>query len=69
MHLLLHHVAQYINMTGKPLGYISDQTIEMCHQIVNNRFKKSNYYVKAIDSDKHGENLYKGIMHVNTYNL
>ena len=39
------------------------------HQLVNNRFSKSNYYVKAVESDKHGKNLLKGVLHVNSYNL
>ena len=46
---------------------LTDQTVEKCHQIVNSRFEKSNYYVKCLDSDIHGENLLKGIKHVNTY--
>ena len=66
---MIDHVGEYIEMTGKPLGYITDQTVENAHQLVNNRMEKSNYYVKAIDSDIHGENLFKGIMHVNTYNI
>ena len=31
MHILLCHVEEYINLTGKLLGYVSDQTVEMCH--------------------------------------
>ena len=69
MHILLCHFEEYIKLTGKPLGYVSDQTVEMCHQIVNNRFTKSNYYVKAVESDKHGENLLRGVLHVNSYNI
>ena len=30
---------------------------------------KSNYVVKDITSDIHGENLLKGVNHINTYNL
>ena len=69
MHIMIDHVGDYIRMTGKPLGYISDQTIEHSHQILNTRMERSKYYVKAIDSDINGENLYKGILHVNSYNL
>ena len=69
LHILMDHVGDYIDITGKPLGYVSDQIIEKCHQIVNSRFQKSNYYVKALDNDTHGENLLKGILHVNTYNI
>ena len=69
MHILCTHVAQYIELTGKPLGYVTDQTIENAHQLVNRRMERSQYYVKSLNSDSHGQNLLKGILHVNTYNI
>ena len=69
IHILITHVPQYIKLTGKSLGFISDQTTEMVHQIVNKRMENSNYVVKAIESDTHGEKLLKGILHVNSYNI
>ena len=69
IHILITHVPQYIHLTGKSLGFVTDQTVENCHQLVNRRMEKSKYYVKALESDTHGENLYRGIMHVNTYNI
>ena len=49
IHILITHVPQYIRLTGKSLGFISDQTIENAHQIVNKRMESSNYYVKAVE--------------------
>ena len=66
---MITHVPQYIRLTGKSLGFISDQTTEMVHQIVNKRMQNSNYTVKAVESDTHGEQLLKGILHVNSYNI
>ena len=51
------------------LGHCSDQTIEAVHQVVNQRFLNSKYYIKFTDSDKQGEKLFNGIMHVNSYNI
>ena len=36
-------------MTGKGIGYVSDQTIESVHHIVNERMSNSNYKLKDID--------------------
>ena len=69
IHILITHVPQYIRLTGKSLGFLSDQTIENAHQIVNKRMENSNYYVKAVESDTHGEKLLRGILHVNSYNI
>ena len=69
IHILISHVPQYIRLTGKSLGHVTDQTIENCHQLVNRRMERSKYYVKAVESDTHGENLLKGILHVNSYNI
>ena len=41
IHSLMTHVPQYIMVTGKPLGYISDQTVENAHQLVNMGFECS----------------------------
>ena len=39
------------------------------HQYVDKRLTRSNYIVKDITSDIHGEKLLKGIHHINSYNL
>ena len=63
------HIKNYCEETMKSLGDCSDQTIESLHQVVNSRFTNSKYYIKFSDADKHGEKLYNGIMHVNSYNI
>ena len=63
------HLKYYFTETKKSLGYYTDQLVEAMHQFVNKRMSNSNYYVKDIDSDIHGESLFKGINHVNSYNL
>ena len=69
IHICITHVPQYINLTGKSLGYITDQTIENAHQLVNRRMENSHYYVKSVESDTQGKNLLRGILHVNSYNI
>ena len=59
----------YFKETNKSLGYYTDQLIENMHQYVNKRFTSSNYYVKDITSDINGDKLYKGVNHINSYNL
>ena len=58
----------YFKETNKSLGFYTDQLIESMHQYqyVNKGFTNSNYYVKDIQSDIHGEHLLKGINHVNS---
>ena len=63
------HVKFYFQQTGKSLGFYTDQVIEAMHQYVDKRLTRSNYIVKDITSDIHGEKLLKGIHHINSYNL
>ena len=65
----MNHLEEYLDATGKSLDTCTDQTIESVHHVVNHRFSNSKYYVKFTDSDKHGEKLFNGIMHVNSYNI
>ena len=58
-----------IRVTGKSLGFYTDQLVDSMHQWVNKRFTNSNYYVKDITSDIHGDKLFKGVNHLNSYNL
>ena len=66
---LLNDINNYFQQTGKSLGFYTDQLIEAMHQYVDKRLTRSNYVVKDITSDIHGENLLKGVNHINTYNL
>ena len=63
------HVKFYFQQTGKSLGFYTDQLIEAMHQYVDKRLTRSNYVVKDVTSDIHGEKLHKGINHINSYNL
>ena len=69
IHIIMEYIADYCHEFGVSLGHCSDQTIEAVHQVVNQRFLNSKYYIKFTDSDKQGEKLFNGIMHVNSYNI
>ena len=58
-----------LHQTGKSLGFYTDQLVEAMHQYTDRRITNSNYFVKDINSDIQGENLLKGINHINSYNL
>ena len=63
------HFKFYFQSTGKSLGFYTDQLVEAMHQYTDKRLTQSNYHVKDIHSDIHGEKLYNGINHLNSYNL
>ena len=65
----MEHIADYCDEFGVSLGQCSDQTIEAVHQVVNQIFSSSKYYIKFTEHDKQGEKLINGIMHVNSYNV
>ena len=68
-HILFKYVIEYINLTGKGLGRVSDQNVEACHSALNKRLVASRYWIKDIESDMHGKMLLRGILHFNSYNL
>ena len=53
----------------KAIGYYTDQLVEAMHQHTDRVLSKSNYHVKDITSDIHGEKVLHGINHLNSYNL
>ena len=59
----------YFQSTGKSLGFYTDQLVEAMHQYTDKRLTQSNYHVKDIHSDIHGEKLHNEINHLNSYNL
>ena len=65
IHIILHHIKNYIEETEQPLGRVSDQLIEATHAFLNHRLTSSNYRVKDISSKMHGDRLLKGIVHFN----
>ena len=68
-HIIECHLKPYLDKTKKSLGHYTDQMIESMHQHAENVLTSSNYVVKDISSDKHGEKLEAGIHHLNSYNL
>ena len=68
-HIIESHLKTYFNTTKKSLGYYTDQLIEAMHQHAESVFSDSNYNVKDLSSDKHGEKLLAGVHHLNSYNL
>lgn len=69
IHVITDHFEEYIIMTNKPIGRISDEVVEAAHAAMNKRLKNSNYVVKDITDPKHGENLDRCIKHFNAYNI
>lgn len=67
IHILNDHLEDYYDETGMSLTRTSDQTIESCHQFVDKVLRRSNYWVKDVLSDKCGQKLYRGILHINGY--
>ena len=69
MHAVKDHVEEYISKSGKGLGHVTDQTVEALHSALNKRLSSSNYWIKDLESEKHGLKLYRGILHFNSYNI
>ena len=69
MHIINDHFNMYIERNGKAIGFYSDECIEAAHAAMNKRMSRSNYVVKDINSEKHGENLLKCVLHLNSYNI
>ena len=65
----MDHVGDYIEMTGKSLGQVSDQIVECAHSTLHRRLSISNYLVKNKETDVHGIKLFRGIVHFNSYNI
>ena len=65
----MDHVGDYIEMTGKSLGWVSDQIGECAHSALHRRLAISNYWVKNKETDIHCIKLFRGIVHFNSYKL
>ena len=65
----MEHVGDYIIKTGHGLGKVSDQVVEATHSALNKRLTASKYWIKDLESEKHGYKLFKGILHFNSYNM
>ena len=67
MHILMVHVEQFIEMTGKPLGEFSEQSLEDSHSLFQEYWKK--FLIKDIDSEKYLANNEKCILTLNASNV
>ena len=56
-------------MTGEGLGQVDDGVVEAMHQFLDKRMRISNYVVKNLESEAHGEKKLKLVLHINSYNL
>ena len=68
VHIAVTHVPEYIAKTKLALGQTSDQVIEGTHQYTNKILMGSRYWVKDLDNPLQGENLLRGVNHINSYN-
>ena len=55
IHIIMDHVEDYVLLTGKALGKVSDQIVESCHSALNKRLVSSGYHRKNLETDAHGE--------------
>ena len=69
IHIIIDHVDDNISESGKGLGHVTDQTVEALHSALNKRLSSGNYWIKDLDSEKHGHKLYRGVLHFNSYNI
>ncbi len=69
VHIIMDHVGDYIEATKKGLGCVSDHIVEAAHSALNKRLVGSNYWVKDLESDRHGLGLFRCILHFNSYNI
>ena len=67
VHILLVHVEQFIELTGKPLGEFSEQALEDSHSLFQEYWKR--FLVKDIDSDVYLERYTKCILSFNSSNV
>jgi hypothetical protein len=69
VHVIVDHLPDYFDRTGKTLHNISDQTIESVHQLLFKHMVRSNYYVKHAKSKKHSQKALAGLKAFNSYNV
>ena len=69
IHIINDHLEEYYDLTNESLVKTSDQTVESAHQWVDKVLRRTNNWVKHLESDAHGEHLFRGIMTHNTYTM
>ena len=66
-HIIMTHLKEYIELTGKSLGHTTDQTIEATHQLLHKRLSTSKYLRKDINNPKFADLFHRGICHFNSF--
>ena len=69
LHIIFDHLQDYYDYTNLSLIKTGDELIESMHQYVDKRMQKSNYMVKDYLNPRHGEKLYRAVLHLNGYNI
>ena len=67
VHVLISHVPQVIQRTGKGLFYQSEEVVEAAHAKFDKFWQR--YKVIDVESDKHGENLLECVIDFVTKNI
>ena len=67
IHMILRHVPDFIDFTGKPLGILSEQVVENSHSIFEKFWLK--YKVKNLNHEQFEINLLKCIHDFNSAHL
>ena len=69
LHFLQDHLEDQLDMTGEGLGEVDDGVVEAMHQFLDKRMRLSNYIVKKLESEAHGEKKLKLVLHIKRYYL
>ena len=69
IHMISAHLEDYYDLHGESLVKVSDQTIEAAHQWLDKVLKRTGSWVKDLESDGHGEKLFRGVMIHNCYSI
>ena len=67
LHIIMNHVAQFIDLTGNPLGQYSEQETETCHSTFDVFW--SRYKIKNTKSEKYPVQLLKAILDYNSAHI
>ena len=67
VHIVMHHLEQFVTATGKPLGQFNEETVENMHH----EFLKvyQSYKVNSRDSKMYKDNLLRCVLHFNSYRI
>ena len=67
LHIIFNHVAQFILLTGKPLGEFSEQELENSHSAFEHIWDR--YRVKDVSSQTYLSNYYRAVLNFNANNI